>query len=259
MKDDTDRRNGSESMSLPKDIPANEWAVYQRVLEAAQESGLRFALGGAFALATYTGHWRNTKDLDLFIVQQDRDAMVALLTQAGLQDYYDCEEYDRGWIYRAHHEDIIVDAIWSMANRRASVEDSWLTAGPTVTIRGLSLPIIPAEELIWCKLYILHRDRFDWTDVWNLIFAVGPSLNWEHLLHLLGNDAALLRGVLSVFTWICPGRSTELPSWLWERLYLPSPQQQSEPAIDPERVALLDTRPWFFALLKDGEVAPALE
>jgi hypothetical protein len=45
-------------------------------------------LGGAFAMAAYTGRWRNTKDMDLFVLPSQRDAMVQLLTELGFQDYY---------------------------------------------------------------------------------------------------------------------------------------------------------------------------
>jgi hypothetical protein len=92
-------------------VPDEQWAVCQRVIAAVQAQRLPFALGGAFALAAYTGTWCNTKDLDLYILHQDRDTLIELLTQAGLADYYDQEPYDRTWIYRSHQEEVIVDAI----------------------------------------------------------------------------------------------------------------------------------------------------
>jgi hypothetical protein len=100
-------------------VPDEQWVVYQRVIAAVQVQRLPFALGVAFALAAYTGIWRNTKDLDLYILPPDRNTIMGLLTQAGLADHYDQEPYDRSWIYRSHQEEVIVDAIWAMANGRA--------------------------------------------------------------------------------------------------------------------------------------------
>lgn len=234
-------------------IPDQEWAIYQRAIAGARERGLRFALGGAFALATYTGHWRNTKDLDFYILPRDRDAMVDLLTYLGLSDYYDQQPYDRGWIYRAHQGDVIIDAIWSMANYRVEVDEAWLSGDPEMIIRGEYLRILPPEELLWSKLYVLQRDRCDWTDTLNLIYSVGPALDWRHLLNRLAEDAPLLSGVLSIFTWLCPGRAQLLPLWLWEQLHLPGPSTERAVDIDRSRVNLLDSRPWFFPLIAQGE------
>ena len=234
-----------EQPTWPQEIPEGQWRVYQRVLDEVRSQGLRFALGGAFALATYTGLWRNTKDLDFFILPQDRQTMVEALKRCGLGDYYDQLPYDRGWIYRASNGEVIVDAIWAMANRRAWVDQAWLSRGPEVKLRGESVRIVPPEEMIWSKIYVLQRERCDWPDVLNLIHAVGLNLDWQHLLGRLGDDKPLLRGVLSVYAWLCPGRSESLPPWLWERLSLPRADPGASPEVDRARVNRLDTRPWF--------------
>jgi hypothetical protein len=238
-------------------IPDEQWSVYQRVISAVRARGLRFALGGAFALATYTGRWRNTKDLDLFILPRDRDVMVDVVTQTGLCDYYDQLPYDRGWIYRACEGETIVDLIWTTANRNAEVDEAWLSRGPELDVRGKPVRIIPAEELIWAKLYILHRDRCDWPDVLNLIYAAGPTLDWEHLLRRTAEDVRLLSGALSVFAWLSPGRAMMLPAWLWDRLHLPAPQPEPGPDVERSRADLLDIRPWYLPTLEDGQSYPS--
>lgn len=226
-------------------IPDDEWAIYQRVVAEARAEGVNFALGGAFAVAAYTGFWRNTKDLDFYVVPAQRDAMIAAVTRAGLADYYWVQPYDRGWIYRAHQGDIIADVIWAMANRRALVDEAWITRGREVAVRGQRVRAVAAEEMIWAKLYILHRDRCDWPDVLNLIYAVGAELDWARLLGRLGDDARLLAGVLSVYLWLCPGRSRALPGWLWTELHLPPPPAGPVPDVDWQRVRWIDVRPWF--------------
>ncbi|MCZ7570880.1 MAG: nucleotidyltransferase family protein [Ardenticatenaceae bacterium] len=234
----------------PEQIPDEQWSIYRRAIDEAQARDVRFALGGAFAIATYTGHWRNTKDLDLYVLPRDRDAMIEAVTRAGLDDYYDELPYDRSWIYRAHRGEVIVDVIWAMANRRAQVDEVWITRGPEVQVRDELLRVVPPEEVIWAKLYVLQRDRCDWPDVLNLVYATGPTLDWSHLLDRLAEDTLLLTGVLSVFTWLGPDRARALPESIWDRLPSPGLRAGSAPEIVRRRVDLLDTRPWFVSMMK---------
>src|SRR5918994_1433848 len=226
-------------------IPEAEWAVYREVIQQARALGVRFAFGGAFAIAVYTGELRNTKDFDFYLLPADRDAMKEAMTRAGLRDYFDRLSYDRSWIYRASREDIIVDAIWTMANHRAEVDEHWLSRGPEVTIRGEPLRAIPIEDLIWSKLYVLQRERCDWGDVVNLIDAQTDSIDWEYLLNQLGEDAPLLTGALSVFAWLVPHRASDIPSEVWSRLGLCPSTQGEDPKVSRARANLLDSRPWF--------------
>jgi hypothetical protein len=227
-------------------LPEEEWRVYRRVAEEAREAGVLFAFGGAFATAVYTGELRNTKDFDFYIRPQDREAMVAATARAGLRDHFDRLPYDRSWIYRASDGDVLVDAIWAMANQRAEVDSSWLTRGPLVEIRGYQVRAIPIEELIWSKLYVLQRDRTDWGDVLNLVAAQITSIDWNHLLDRLADDAPLLTAALSVFAWLDPARAEGIPAIVWTRLGLvPNSLGKGNSADTETRAALIDSRPWF--------------
>jgi hypothetical protein len=226
-------------------IPEAEWNVYRQVIQEARERRIPFAFGGAFATAVYTGQLRNTKDFDFYLQPQDRDAMREAISRVGLEDLFDRLPYDRSWIYRASRDDIIVDAIWAMANQRAPVDARWLSHGPEVTIRGVALRAIPVEELIWAKLYIIQRTRCDWTDVLNLIDARAESIEWDHLLTRLEADAPLLAGALSVFGWLAPDRAQDIPQPLWERLNMEPPPPSGDPELTRRRAYLLDSRPWF--------------
>jgi hypothetical protein len=96
---------------LERFIPEAEWHVYRGVLRRAAARGLRFAMSGGFASSFYTAMWRNTKDMDLCVVPQDREAMIEATREAGLHDLYEEKPYDRRWIYRSTHEGIIVDYV----------------------------------------------------------------------------------------------------------------------------------------------------
>ena len=55
----------------------------------------------------------------------------------------------------------------------------------------------------------------------------------------------LLAGALSVYRWMCPGRSGAIPASVWERLQAPPPRRDAVPDIDWHHSTLLDIRPWF--------------
>jgi hypothetical protein len=224
-------------------IPDSEWAIYDSAIHAVRATGCRFMLAGAFSLASYTGRWRNTKDIDFYILPGDREAFIEALRRAGFRDYYERLPYDRNWIYRSYRGDCIVDLIWAMANQRAQVDEEWFEHAPEIHVRGQALKVAPAEELLWCKLYVLQRDRCDWPDVLNLIHSLGSDLDWEHLLKRLDDDVPLLAAVLNVYGWLCPGNDLLLPASLRE--LVPHSGRRGALHEDVEKIRLLDSRPWF--------------
>ena len=225
-------------------IPNDGWGVYQSAIQAIKDAGVEFLLGGGFAMATFSGRWRDTKDIDFYIRPTDRDKVVAALTKAGFVDYYERLPYDRKWIYRSTKGDFIVDIIWAMANQRTQVDEVWFQRAGKVRIRNETLRVVPIEEFIWCKFYILQRDHCDWTDIFNVLYRSAWRVDWEHLLGRLEEDVALAKALLTLYCWLCPKAAKELPASLWSRLDKRERIYQSR---SPRRnhIRLLDSRDWF--------------
>jgi len=228
-------------------ISKTEWRTYKRAIEALRKANIPFLLGGGFALATFTGRFRDTKDMDFYVLPRARSEAIAALKRAGFSDYFKTRPYDRKWIYRSVRSGVIVDIIWSMANRRAKVDQIWLDNARSVLVRGEELKVVPTEEFLWCKLYILQRDHCDWTDIFNVIYSCGNQVNWVHLIKRLDEDVPLLKAALMVYTWLCPGRASELPARLWVQLGMAKPKLVANPVLR-KHVRFLDSRAWFAAL-----------
>ncbi|MEA2553391.1 MAG: hypothetical protein QOJ65_1567, partial [Fimbriimonadaceae bacterium] len=226
-------------------IPQEEWDLYRSVIDKLREKGIRFAVGGGLAFSEYSCRVRNTKDLDLYIFPWDRNAAAAAVLEAGFEDYHEKAEYDRSWIFRGYKEPVIVDLIWTAPNHRMVVDARWLTRGRDVVIRGTRLKLIPPEELIWAKMYVLQRDRCDWPDVLNILYNMGHLLDWRHLLNRAGKDVPLLGGVLSAYRWLAPERASNLPAWLWEQAGLSKDWMETSAEVSAERGPILDYRDWF--------------
>jgi putative nucleotidyltransferase-like protein len=216
---------------------------------ALERVAVPFVLGGALALATYTGHWRNTKDIDVIIRQADCEAAVAALRTAGFEDYYDRAAYDRSWIFRGFREGVLFDVIWALPNHRVGIDDPWFQRARPLGLRGHSYAVAPAEELIRVKLYVMQRERCDWVDVLNVLAAAVETIDWRWLAERMGRDLPLLHGALALFNWMCPARAESLPEWVRRQFALPVVEAADLTATEERRVRLFDSRPWFAPLL----------
>jgi hypothetical protein len=234
------------------EVSDDEWRMYQQAMRAVRGAGVEFMLGGGFAQASFTGRWRNTKDIDFYVLPQHRERAVQALTQAGFVDYYPTLAYDRRWIYRSTKADVLVDIIWAMANQRAQVDELWFDRADSLRVRDEQLLVMPIEEFMWCKLYIVQRDRCDWIDILNLLFSNGPFIDWDHLIWRLEGDLPLLVSVLHLYGWLHPERASLLPQALRDRLMLPLPRAE-DAARWQERARFLDSRIWFTAFKPRGE------
>jgi hypothetical protein len=225
-------------------ITPEQWEVCGPVIDEARRAGLGFALGGGLAFSAYSGMRRNTKDMDFYVVPGDHERMMGILAAHGFEEYT-VVEYDPTWSYRGHRQGYIMDLLWRMLNNRAIIDRDWVTRGWEVTVRSIPVKLIPPEELLWSKLYILRRERSDWPDIIGLLAAQAPVMEWEYLLARLGEDAPVLGAVMSLFRWLCPGTAYRLPPWLWERIGLSPVSLPAAQDVDMSRVHLFRGSDWF--------------
>ena len=218
-------------------IPPQQWAVYAAFITEAAGRGIPFAVGGGLAVSAYAALLRNTKDMDLYVLEEDGGKVIELTREMGF-DEYTALPYDPTWSYRSCRSGYIIDFLWRMLNGRACVDESWLTRGWELEVRGVRFRLLPVEELIWSKLYIFRRDRADWPDILSLMYARGAELDWERLLAELGEDRPVLGGAMNLFRWLCPGRACRFPESVWAPMGL-LPPSACAPEIDYRNVALM--------------------
>lgn len=224
-------------------IPPEQWEVYASFLIELARRGIPCAVGGGLAVSAYSGCVRNTKDMDLYILQKDSHDVIEISRALGFGEFTEVR-YDTAWSYRCCRGQYVIDFLWRMLNKRSFIEESWLTLGWDLQVRGLALKLLPVEELIWSKLYILRMDRADWPDILSLLYARGVELDWERLLGNLGDDRLVLGGVVNLLRWLCPGRVRRFPESIWTPLGLLPPSSR-HPEIDYDRVALLGAQHLF--------------
>src|SRR5579875_3151779 len=146
---------------------------YKEALELLLESGADFMLGGAFALFNYTGIYRDTKDLDIFCKFSDYPKILKFFADKGFRT----ELHDIRWIAKIYKGEHFIDLIFNSANNLCPVDDSWFQHAQTCTFAGVRIKMLPVEELIWGKIYVQNRERFDGADVNHIILKQGRQLD----------------------------------------------------------------------------------
>jgi hypothetical protein len=197
------------SIQVPslEEFAPKTFRFYRHGLEVMKASGVPFLVGGAYAFNYYTGIVRHTKDFDLFVRRGDVDRVVDAFTAAG----YRAEVVFSHWLAKAFHRDDFVDIIFSSGNGICPVEDSWFEHAEEGEVLGVNVPLMPAEEMIWQKAFIMERERFDGADVNHLIRARGPQLNWDRLLKRFGPNWRVLLSHLVLYGFVYPDDRAAIP------------------------------------------------
>jgi hypothetical protein len=205
--------DAGDSTPFPVTEPAAEGLdpetrrVYVEALEALRRAGVEYLIGGAHALAPYTGIFRDTKDLDVFLRRRDCERALAALAAVG----FVTDLAFPHWLAKAYAGDRFIDLIFSSGNGVAVVDDAWFTHAIPGRVLGVPVLICPPEEMIWSKAFIMERERYDGADVAHLLLACGPRLDWCRLLGRFGQRWRVLLSHLVLFGFIYPRERRAVP------------------------------------------------
>jgi hypothetical protein len=205
--------NAAASPTLEQFAPRT-FRFYQHALQLMEASKIPFLVGGAYAFAEYTGIIRHTKDLDLFVRAHDIHKTLDVFAAAGYRTKLVFEH----WLGKAFHDGDFVDIIFNSGNAACPVTDSWFANAVAAELLGQQVPLMPAEEMIWQKAYIMERERFDGADVIHLIRARGAQLDWQRLLTRFGPNWRVLLSHLVLYGFVYPGEQEQIPAWIMKAL-----------------------------------------
>jgi predicted nucleotidyltransferase len=202
----------SDEKGMKKYRSMNEFC--RDIVRLLTKQGIEFLVGGSDAFRHYTGINRETKDFDLMVRPSNVAAVLQLCRSAG----YGAELTFTHWLAKIYNEEFFVDLIFNSGNGLCVVDDEWFSRAAACMILGTSLKIIPLEELIWQKAYIMERERFDGADIAHLLLKCGERIDWEHLLGRFGPDWRVLLSHLVLFGFIYPSRIGSVPGKVMDEL-----------------------------------------
>jgi len=189
-------------------------AIYAEGLRALVEAKAPFLVGGGFALYSYLGRWRTTKDVDIFIQPDDLHSVLHILMRAG----FVCEITDAAWLAKARKADACIDIIFCSYNGLFPVDKGWFDNARRALVLGIPVKIVGPEEIIASKSFVAARDRFDGADISWLLRATAQKVDWERIERLMRDHWQVLLWQLLHFLYVFPSERGLLPTALMGRL-----------------------------------------
>ena len=109
----------TQEKQTPHDLLAPETIeFYREAMDALDEAGAPFLVGGAYAYARYTGIERHTKDFDVFVRPGDFDRALDAFDRKG----WPTERTFSHWLGKGLKGEDFVDVIFSSGNGVARVD-----------------------------------------------------------------------------------------------------------------------------------------
>ena len=196
-------------------IPEAERDAYRLALVSLNRAGVSYVVSGLYALYEYTGIYRQTKDLDLFVEPNRVLAAARVLKQAGFRVKLE----QAHWIAKALLNGTQTDLIYGTGNGLSFIDSLWFEHSRAGILAGTPVRVAPPEELLWHRLFVSERHRSDSSDVLHLIVCRGDEMNWERLLWRVGEHWRLLLAQLHLYDYVYPGHRPRVPQWVRSKLY----------------------------------------
>jgi Nucleotidyl transferase of unknown function (DUF2204) len=195
----------------PPPSPEN---FYAEVIRLMAESEIPFLLSGTYALACYTEISRPTKDVDVFVTAGDCLKMLAFFKERD----FDIQMVDERWLARICRGELFVDVIFNMPTAQTHVTEEWFENAPIAHIFDVRVRLVPPTELIWSKIFVQDRYRYDGADVAHVILKKHAEIDWRRLLNAMELYWEVLLIHVLNFRFIYPTERECIPRWLFEEL-----------------------------------------
>jgi hypothetical protein len=194
--------------------PEDRAEFFRRALTALSDAGVRYMIGGAYALERFTGVTRDTKDIDVFVMPRDCGRTLGVLANQG----FGIELSDPNWLAKAFDGDYFLDIIFNSGNGICPVDEGWFAHAVEDKVLGLPVSLCPLEEMLWQKCFIMERERYDGADIAHILRSHGPKLDWARLLDRVGDRWEVLLSHLIMVNFVYPDEGEIVPQAVMEDL-----------------------------------------
>jgi hypothetical protein len=196
-------------------IPEAERQVYRKALDSLNRAGVPYVISGLYALYEYTGIYRKTKDLDLFVEPRHLVEAMRVLRSDGFRAHLEQSH----WIAKAFLGEKQIDVIFGTGNGLYFIDDVWFKHSRAGILAGTQVRVAPPEELLWHRLFVSERHRSDVSDILHLIVCRGDEFDWERLLWRVDDHWRLLLAQVHLYDFVYPGHRARIPQWVRRKLY----------------------------------------
>jgi Uncharacterised nucleotidyltransferase len=147
-------------------------ATLKKAVEALNEAGVRFLLGGSLAVWVRGGP-ESLNDLDLMVRREDAERALRALGAAGMR----VERPPQGWLYKAWDGDVLVDLIFDPKGQ--SIDEGSFARAEPVSAFGLEIQAMALEDVLITKLDAVHEHYLDYESCLQMARAVREQIDWD--------------------------------------------------------------------------------
>jgi hypothetical protein len=200
--------------STRQDYAEGTAGFYRRTLHILSDAQVPFLVGGSHAFLRYAGIERDTKDLDLFLRREDLDRALSELADNG----YRTEVAFRHWLGKAYYKDDFIDLVFGSGNGVAKVDEEWFANAVEEQVLGVPVKLVPAEEFVWQKAFVMERERFDGADILHVFHQHAEKLDWDRLVERFSPHREILLAYVVLFFFVYPSERSRIPGRVTQTL-----------------------------------------
>jgi len=149
-------------------------AALKITVATLRDRGIPFMLGGS-AAAWARGGPVPRKDLDLMLKPADAQPALEALGDAGMRTEHPPEE----WLYKAWHDDVLVDLIFRPSG--LDITDETLGRAETLSVMAVSTPVMNLEDMLVTMLLSIDEHCLDYGALVAIARSLREQIDWAGL------------------------------------------------------------------------------
>ena len=165
------------------EIGAADFAILHEACTALDARRIPYVIGGGTVVVLY-GRQRRTKDFDVFLSRKYQRLAMDALSLAG----FTTTDTEKSWLYKAWHEDKLVDLIVE-SRGGIQVTAETMRHARIVNQFGYFFRVMGPEDTLFRKILTLTEGRPDWHDALSIVDRQEGKLDWSYFLHLARRHA----------------------------------------------------------------------
>jgi Uncharacterised nucleotidyltransferase len=139
-----------------------------------RDAHVPFLLGGSFA-AWARGGPEPQNDLDFMVKPEDAEAALAALEGVGMR----LERPPEEWLFKAWHDDVMIDLIFSPAGLPMS--DEVFERADDLSVLAVQTPVMALEDVLTTKLHALDEHSLDYSQLLAIARSLREQIDWHQL------------------------------------------------------------------------------
>jgi Uncharacterised nucleotidyltransferase len=136
-----------------------------------RDARVPFALAGS-AACWARGAPEPSNDIDLAIRAEDCERAQRALADAGMR----IESPPEGWLFKAWHDDVLVDVMWDLAGCPPAAE--LLARAEELSVQAVPMPVLALDDVITSKLSAFDEQALDFAASLSIARALREQIDW---------------------------------------------------------------------------------